>query len=101
MHRKAVFDLVALLKPFGWQGECALRKALPRVAGADPIRLADLESHFLGRLRTLATTASADWIAGLVGCLSALIGNLAVRDNWDLETPVCVPIVKLRFALFH
>ncbi|GJN94703.1 hypothetical protein Rhopal_007794-T1 [Rhodotorula paludigena] len=65
-HRKVVFDIVALLKPFSWE----------QYAG-----------FFLDKLRKLADSHDVEWSADFVACLTALVRNLAVRDNWDPETP--------------
>ncbi|GAA5944947.1 hypothetical protein JCM3775_005508, partial [Rhodotorula graminis] len=73
-HRDVIFQLVALLKPRAW---------------------ADLEQSVLGKLRKVAGTASVDWVAALVDCLSALVRNLAVRDNWHLQATVTTPFGRL------
>ncbi|KPV72872.1 uncharacterized protein RHOBADRAFT_55543 [Rhodotorula graminis WP1] len=73
-HRDVIFQLVALLKPRAW---------------------ADLEQSVLGKLRKLAGTASVDWVAALVDCLSALVRNLAVRDNWHLQATVTTAFGRL------
>ncbi|GAA6002019.1 uncharacterized protein JCM10292_001800 [Rhodotorula paludigena] len=66
-HRKVVFDIVALLKPFSWELEYA--------------------GFFLDELRRLADLHDVEWSAAFLACLTALVRNLAVRDNWDPETP--------------
>ncbi|GAA5912051.1 hypothetical protein JCM8208_006469, partial [Rhodotorula glutinis] len=73
-HRNVVFELVARLKPRAW---------------------ADLEQHVLRKLRALAETASAEWLAALVDCLGALVRNLAVRDNWHLQATATTAFGRL------
>ncbi|GAA6057186.1 hypothetical protein JCM3770_004367 [Rhodotorula araucariae] len=73
-HRRVVFGLVALLKPFVSK---------------------DLMRHFLDRLRVMASTAGAEWNADLVACLASLVRNLAVRDSWDPKTPVTTAFGEL------
>ncbi|BGP28121.1 hypothetical protein JCM10295v2_007108 [Rhodotorula toruloides] len=63
-HRKLVFDLVALIKP---------------------LRFRDLHRHYLRPLETFAKADSVDgtWIPDFFACLTALVSNWAVRDDWD------------------
>ncbi|BGP04048.1 hypothetical protein RTBOTA2_006859 [Rhodotorula toruloides] len=63
-HRKLVFDLLALIKP---------------------LRFEDLHHHYLRPLETFAKAESVDgaWIADFIACLTALVSNWAVRDDWD------------------
>ncbi|BGP11924.1 hypothetical protein JCM10049v2_007844 [Rhodotorula toruloides] len=63
-HRKLVFDLFALIKP---------------------LRFEDLYHHYLRPLETFAKADSVEgaWVADFLACLTALVSNWAVRDDWD------------------
>ncbi|BGP20883.1 hypothetical protein JCM10213_003381 [Rhodosporidiobolus nylandii] len=60
-HKKVLFELVALLKPLEFDALCA---------------------HFLRPLEACTGEASAEWIADFVVCLTSLVSNLVVRDDW-------------------
>ncbi|GAA5845863.1 hypothetical protein JCM9279_002404 [Rhodotorula babjevae] len=94
-------ELVEALEPFlasfleSWDGERHRTVVLQLVALLKPLEWADLDKHFLSKLRGLAETATADWVASFVDCLSALARSIAVRDSWSPQAPLTTSFGRL------
>ncbi|GAA5970370.1 hypothetical protein JCM11641_001684 [Rhodosporidiobolus odoratus] len=73
-HRRTIFDLIGLLKPLEWD---------------------DLYSHFLRHPDRIASTASAEWVADAVLCLTSLVSNWALRDCWDEDASTATVFGRL------